>query len=274
MCARILVVDDDPVNIELLNCLLHAFQHETLLASEGSDAIRIAKATIPDLVLCDVQMPGVDGFAVLAALRACSALRDTPILAVSALAMVGDREKMLAAGFDGYLAKPIDPETFVPQIEGFLPSQNKRRARVVPETTPSPAHAELFGNHYVLIVDDNADDLLLLKSLLESIGVDVVATATASAALQQAMRRAPALIISDMHMHGISGLELLTRVRADSLLRRAPFVMLSASSNGATRDEALARGADRFIDRPIEPQQLIELLQRYLPPHRPPPTAS
>ena len=121
MCARVLVVDDDPVNADLLGYLLRAFGHDASLTLGGQEALRDAEAQLPDLVLCDIQMPVLDGYEVLRRLRANHRYDDTRIVGVTALAMVGDRERVLAAGFDGYLSKPIDPETFVRTVEDFLP---------------------------------------------------------------------------------------------------------------------------------------------------------
>src|SRR5438552_11548284 len=144
MCARVLVIDDDPVNADLLGYLLRAFGHDPILALEGEVALNEARRQTPDLVLCDIQMPRIDGFEVLRQLRMDGRFSQTPIVGVTALAMVGDREKILAAGFDGYLTKPITPETFVPQIEKFLlqqPSTPPKRpeiaaANVADDRTP------------------------------------------------------------------------------------------------------------------------------------------
>jgi CheY-like chemotaxis protein len=75
------------------------------------------------MIICDVQLPKVDGFGIASQLKSHSALRSIPLLAVTALAMVGDRDKLLAAGFDGYLSKPIDPETFVSTVVAFLSAE-------------------------------------------------------------------------------------------------------------------------------------------------------
>ncbi len=125
MCARVLVVDDDPVNVELLAYLLRAYGHDAILALSGEAALREAHERVPDLVLCDIQMPQADGFEVLRRLRGEARFAGTPIVGVTALAMVGDREKIVAAGFDGYLTKPITPETFVPEVEKYLSTERR-----------------------------------------------------------------------------------------------------------------------------------------------------
>jgi CheY-like chemotaxis protein len=106
--------------MELMVYLLKAFGYEPLLANDGEAGIKIARQQAPDLILCDIHLPKLDGYGVIAALRTDPELSAVPIIAVTALAMVGDREKLLASGFDGYIEKPIEPETIVSQIETFL----------------------------------------------------------------------------------------------------------------------------------------------------------
>jgi CheY-like chemotaxis protein len=120
MTARVLVVEDNPQNLELMCFLLQASGHETLVARNGQQGLDVAAASLPDLILCDIQMPVLDGFGVVERLRLDPRLRGIPCVAVTALAMPLDRERALAAGFDGYLSKPIEPRTFVALIEGFL----------------------------------------------------------------------------------------------------------------------------------------------------------
>jgi len=101
--------------------LLAASGHEVLEATNGADALKLARQNRPDLIVSDMQMPGLDGFGLIAALRADPVLRGVPVIAVTASAMMGDRETIIAAGFHDYLSKPIEPETFVARIERHLP---------------------------------------------------------------------------------------------------------------------------------------------------------
>ena len=94
-------------------------------ASDGPAGIALAKAVKPALILLDIQLPVMDGYAVTRELRKDPILQDTPIVAVTSCAMAGDREKPLAAGCNGYLEKPINPDTFVAEIERFLPSTQR-----------------------------------------------------------------------------------------------------------------------------------------------------
>jgi two-component system cell cycle response regulator DivK len=105
---RVLIVEDNEKNTKLFRDVLHATGYRTLEAATGEDAIALAVTNEPALVLMDVQLPGIDGVETLARLRADQRTASIPVLALTAQAMDGDRERFLAAGFDGYLSKPVD----------------------------------------------------------------------------------------------------------------------------------------------------------------------
>ncbi|GAA0715452.1 response regulator [Dokdonella soli] len=122
MRARILIIEDNAANLELIRYLLESSGYEALVATDGLEGVALARREMPDLVLCDLQMPQLDGYGVLKQLRADPICHGLPIVAVTAFSMRGDEERVLTAGFDGYLSKPIDPEIFITQIEVFLPA--------------------------------------------------------------------------------------------------------------------------------------------------------
>ncbi len=121
--ARILAVEDTPHNLELMTYLLQAHGHTVVPATTGAEALARARADRPDLIVLDVQLPDANGFQVLAKLRADPELHSVTTIAVTAYAMLGDRDHALAAGFDGYLTKPIDPRTFARSIDQHLPPE-------------------------------------------------------------------------------------------------------------------------------------------------------
>ena len=120
MGRHILVIEDNRTNLELMTYLLKAFGHTTSVAFDGEAGVDAALRTRPDLILCDLALPGLDGFEVARRLKATPIVREVPLVAVTASAMVGDRDKVLASGFDGYITKPITPETFVSEVESYL----------------------------------------------------------------------------------------------------------------------------------------------------------
>jgi CheY-like chemotaxis protein len=120
MAARILIAEDHPASLELMRYLLEANGYPTLTAVNGAAAVTVALRERPDLIICDLQMPSLNGYEVLETLKLDADLQRVPVIAVTAFSMLGDREKVLTAGFDGYFSKPIEPETFITQMELFL----------------------------------------------------------------------------------------------------------------------------------------------------------
>jgi CheY-like chemotaxis protein len=121
MGAKILLVEDNATHLALMEYLLRAFGHTTISATDGASGVALATKEPPDIILMDLHLPMLDGFQAAEQIKAVGRLNAVPIVAVTASAMVGDRGKILARGFDGYIAKPITPETFVSQVESFLP---------------------------------------------------------------------------------------------------------------------------------------------------------
>jgi CheY-like chemotaxis protein len=118
--ARVLVVDDNPTNLDLMTYLLRAFGHEPTGVADGTAALEAAQSGAFALVLTDILMPGIDGYELARRLKSDPSLASTPLIAVTALAMPGDRERIEAMGFNGYIGKPIDPQLFVAQVEAYL----------------------------------------------------------------------------------------------------------------------------------------------------------
>lgn len=121
MSAKVLVIEDNQANLELAQYLLQAAGHKVLTAMDGRQGMAVVQQETPDLIVCDLQMPVLDGYGVLQELRADAAFAAIPIVAVTAFSMPGDQHRALNAGFNGYISKPIEPDGFVAQLEQFLP---------------------------------------------------------------------------------------------------------------------------------------------------------
>ena len=111
--ARVLVVEDNETSMKLFRDVLTATGYRTLEATTGREAVEVATEHVPDLVLMDIQLPDVDGVEALTRLRANDETASIPVLAVTAQAMYGDRERFLAVGFDGYVSKPVNVVQFL-----------------------------------------------------------------------------------------------------------------------------------------------------------------
>jgi CheY-like chemotaxis protein len=117
---RILVVEDNPLNLKLIRDVLQFAGYDVIEAHTGEEGLHLAREDPPDLVLMDLQLPGIDGTETLRRLRQDSLARKVPVVAVTAFAMAEDRERAALAGFDGYIEKPISVRALPGQIEGFL----------------------------------------------------------------------------------------------------------------------------------------------------------
>lgn len=272
--ARVLVIEDNPINLELMTYLLRAWGHETSSAADGASGLEAATRELPDLIVCDVQMPVLDGYEVARRLKADPVLRAVPVLAVTALAMVGDRERALQAGFDGHIAKPIDPQAFMAALSAAL--HTPAAAPVAQQLAGSQDQAQqpLPGSLraprpglVVLMVDDTEANLAFKISLLEPAGYTVLTAQGGRRALEIARSRRVDAILADVVMAEGDGFELLQAVRSEPALRGMVFILLTAiARDEPSRARGLALGADAYLIRPIEPQSLLaELRRRLLP---------
>jgi two-component system cell cycle response regulator len=258
MSARLLVVEDTPHTLELMTYLLSARGHNVVSAADGPAAMALVRAEPPDLVVLDIQLAGsFDGFETMRRIRSLPGLRWVPMLAVTAFAMVGDREHALRAGFDGYLTKPIDPFTFGEQVEAFLPEALRghppvlplRRSGGVAAVAAQPARGSLT----VMVVDDLPTNIELARSILEPSGYRVSSAATADEALASIRSEPPDLVLSDIHLGMDSGIELWRRLHEDPEVAAVPFAFVTAT--GALLSDLPS--AVEVIRRPVEPRQLL-----------------
>lgn len=120
MGVKVLIVEDNEMNFFVVNGVLEHAGFETYHASNGETAVEMAKEHHPDIILMDLQLPGMDGYEATRRIKADSDTAGIPVVALTAHALEGDREKALAAGCDGYLTKPIDTRRFPDTVKGFL----------------------------------------------------------------------------------------------------------------------------------------------------------
>ena len=117
---KVLIVEDNDLNMKLFNDLLEAHGYTTFQTKDGREALSIARTHRPDLILMDIQLPEVSGLEITKRLKADEELRSIPVVAVTAFAMAGDRERVMLAGFDGHIEKPISVRALPDLINGYL----------------------------------------------------------------------------------------------------------------------------------------------------------
>lgn len=258
MSAQILIVEDTPHTLDLMVYLLESRGHWVMTASNGDGAVALAREHELDLVIMDIQLVGsIDGFEAMRRIRSLPGRGTLPTLAVTAFAMVGDREHALRAGFSDYLTKPIDPYTFGPDIERHLPPD--KRGRLIPRAVPAASPAAVAppeqapGHPRVLLVDDEPTNRELLRSIFEPFGFQVSCVGTIDQALERIREHRPDVVLSDIHLGPESGITLWRRLQDDPDLAHIPFAFTTAT--GALLSELPA--TVEVIHRPVEPRLLL-----------------
>ena len=259
MGARILAVEDTPHNLYLMTYLLESGGHQVNQATTGTDGLAAARSSKPDLVLLDIQLPDLDGYRVLTLLREDPVLADVPVVAVTAYAMVGDRDKKLRAGFDGYLSKPLDPETFVASVESHLPPPLRGSPLKPAWAGDSGAHravnSPMNDGRQVLATGLGALNLATVRSTLEPHGYRLVAVDTVGQAREESAASRPDLVLVEVGASD-GGPSLLTRLRRIPQLAEAQFAVVAAANMAS----ALPEPALPVIASPIDPEVLLARL--------------
>lgn len=244
--AHILVVDDNPVNRKLACNLLDLEGHTVSSAEDAPSALAALEAgPRPDLILMDIALPGMDGLTLTRQLRADPRFVGIPVVALTAFAMKGDEQRALAAGCDGYIAKPIDTRRFPGQIRAHLPDSNDGEG----------------DGLQVMIVEDHRIDLKLAGESARLSGHVVLSSTSGEDALDQLQQAHPDVVLLDLNLPGMDGVAFLQRVRADPATRDLPVVAITAYPDAFHRRELEAAGCSAYLVKPIGMPELIAALE-------------
>lgn len=247
--AKILIAEDSPDIRALIQMLLETEGHRVIAVADGRAAVAAAREERPELILMDLSLPILSGWEATRQIRTDPATASIPILAVTAHAMHGDRERALAAGCDGFIAKPISEDTFASRVIGFI--QSRKAA-----TGEASERQEGSGTEpgRILVVDDQAEVAQLLRTDLEFDGHSVVLATSAGQALShfEADNRFDLAVI-DVMLGGNSGYDLTETLTSQSP-EYIPVLLVTAGT--IDRERGYSVGADDFIGKPIETMEL------------------
>jgi DNA-binding response OmpR family regulator/anti-sigma regulatory factor (Ser/Thr protein kinase) len=245
--ARILIAEDSPDVRTLVELLMHDAGHESRTVSDGRAAVAAAREWRPDLILMDLSLPLLSGWEAVRQIRLDPASRPMAIVAVTAHAMYGDRERAMAAGCNGFIAKPIDVGSFAAQVGEFLRSA-KQDSDVVSEPSDRPSNEPAR----ILVVDDEVEVARLIRDDLAADGHDVAVAHAADEAEILADDEPFELAVVDVMLGDRSGYDL-----TEALKRRSDYLpVLLVTAGMIDREKGFAAGADDFIGKPIESAEL------------------
>ncbi len=274
--ARILAVDDEPQNLELLEALLVPAGYEVLLAGGGQEGLTMAQRERPDLILLDLMMPGVSGFEVCARLKTDPETRDIPVLFVTALSTVGDKERALAMGGDDILTKPFQRPELLARVEALLKVGHLNRDL---DEALASLHAREADRHarrpqgrplappassapVILAVDDDALARQLYADALHEKGYLVHTADSGAQALEIARREPIDVVLLDILMPGMSGLEVLASL--GELIPDSPVIIITAHPTSENAIAALRLGAFDFIVKGFKTEMMLATVSRAL----------
>lgn len=269
MSARILIIEDNQVNMDLLTYLLQAFGHQALCATDGEQGVAMAASEQPDLVLCDLHLPKLDGMGVVARLRADPATRGIPVLAASALPVTDGCAALRRAGFSGCLPKSLEPDALIPALESFLPPH--LRVGAAASATPAPGVQAQDASSATASAPAVRGRVLLLDAAPENAGLVAAILAHSGYAVGTATNPAQAGALLDGHAYDavLCDLGLLEAGRLDFLgdaLEMAPGLPVLVIRPD-DEDELSTLGAGRrrsVLSHPLDPQQLIAAIDGLL----------
>lgn len=273
--ARILVVDDESQNLDLLEAMLTASGYDVLLAGGGEEALRIARELKPDLILLDLMMPGLSGFEVCARVKTDPQTGGIPVLFVTGLNQISDKERALAAGGDDFLTKPFQRAELVTRVEALLRvrhlNRNLDRALAYlhelevtrhsqqprkPATSTSPVQ----GAGTVLVVDDELLARQLFADVLRDSGYVTHEAESGERALEIARKETVDGVLLDIMMPGMSGLEVPAKL--GELAPDSPVIIATANPTSDTAIAALRLGAFDFIVKGFKNEAMLTTVAR------------
>lgn len=268
---RVLVIDDDPTNVEVLKTQLEHVGFEVWKASDGKEAFDVVNGYTVDLILCDVMMPLVDGYTFAMRMRERENLKNIPLIFVSAKTQKADIVKGYQAGAVDYLTKPVESDELLFKVNAIINTQQHRaayRAGAVIgqpdtfyETDEDKEHqftvAQRGNGEKILVVDDEPINVEVIKTHLTQYNYQVVTASDGLKALELLEREKPELVLLDLMMPKMSGFKLCKIIRREKGLTDLPIIMLTAKSNLYDKIYGLNIGASDYLVKPFDKEELL-----------------
>ncbi len=278
--ARVLIIEDNPANMKLSCLLLRHATHDVLCAVDAETGLTLARTDQPDLILMDMQLPGMDGLAATALLKKDPLTAAIPVIALTALAMKADQDRCQAAGCDGYIAKPLRYQELYAAINDLLVPAGAAGADATPtparpwayapapETEPTTVRPDkvLLDQKLILVAEDNEINQKLILRQLALLGFAGKVASNGRVALELWQTGHYALLLTDLQMPELNGHALATAIRAQEQGKvRIPIIALTANIRSSEAERCRLAGMDDCLGKPLQLAELKAALAVWLP---------
>jgi signal transduction histidine kinase/CheY-like chemotaxis protein len=270
---HILLVDDDMISVRELGVYLREVGYRISFTLDGSTGLQMLEKDRPDLILLDLVMPIMDGFTFLLEMNGKPQLAGIPVLVLTAMDLDVEQTRRLPANVKGVLLKGNIREAHllekIKAVVGLpLPVREEVGAsgQEVGDLSPPPLAKgrPRPGGRRILVAEDKPDNLFLIEEILKSGNFEMLRAGNGQEAIEMAGRLTPDLILMDIQMPDISGLEAIKQIRQSPALQHIPIVALTARAMKGDREEFMATGCDDYIAKPVDPAKLLAVLHTWL----------
>ncbi len=260
----VLVVEDNEVAALQVRTALEESGYSVTVAEEGAAGLSAIREEVPDAIILDLMMPGIDGFQVLEQLRSEAGTADVPVLVLTAKELTAeDRARLTRNNIHELIQKGnVDRDELLAHVADMLEQPPLPTSNFPLQTSaPSPPSER---SKTILIVEDNPDSLRVTMAILDTMGCHYITAEDGEQAVRTAKESRPGLILMDIQMPVMSGLEATRRIKADPELRGTPIVALTAKAMPGEREEVLAAGCDDYLTKPMEISALTSTVRKWL----------
>ena len=266
----VLVIEDNELNLKLVRSLLTLGQYQILEAANAEKGIELARDHHPDLILMDIQLPGMDGFTATHIIKEDPDLKEIPVMALTSYAMSGDEGKAIEAGCNGYMSKPIDTRSFLDTISRFI----RHNEGIKPRIHRIPPHRsksmETFSDRVsredspvrerelpsVLLVEDNEKDIRLIQDYLRGEPYNIILARNGEDAISLVQKKKVDIILLDIILPNIDGFEVASRLKEMEETKNIHIVFITAVRDVESKIKGIELGTSDFLTKPIDSREL------------------
>lgn len=265
--TKILVVEDNKMNMKLVRSLLQLKHFQVIEAEDGEQGVLMAETHLPDLILMDIQLPGMDGLSATKVIKNNPVLNHIPVVALTSHAMRGDDVKASEAGCDGYITKPIDTRHFIENIMRHLPMNENSHDLYEDKADSSIKEEKNYDStsrYTILVVDDELRNIKLITAMLSSEPYEILQADNGEKALEIINTHRIDLVLLDVMMPGINGFEVTRIIKNNQETKNIPIILVTALDGSENKTKALEVGADEFLTKPVNKVEIITRVKSIL----------